>query len=580
MDKVFQGNRGLRILSAGAAVLTAILISLFNHWEPGGETWGYWFFARIFAQTGKFVILDRSPLYTLYLNLFRWLGYPASVTAEYIVTSCIVIFSLTAFFRRYLGLGLAVFATLMWLYFLQIAEPPVQKLALACSCLAIVARGAGRNKFHFALSYALLGLAYLFRNTYILMLIVFALWDIFKVIKHKGIRPLISKLRPRLAYWPVLAVIALLVLFSVRQSAHPWNNVWFASTKWFPNAGKTQLEGSLLRCEDSDGGMDFYFSSQKFRPAESISPAAVMANSKCIAKLFIRNTKNLLPIAVSLTDIFKVYSKSALRWHFKESLGFLLVALIFAIIVNGALRATKEETIILFIVSNLALICVTVLSFPKTRYMVSFIPVLILSAGWYGIKLRDKIIKWSRSISSKFIKRWLAFSGFLCVPLAVMVFSNGASNWLYLTKGLAGDLIRGKPRVLEAPDYIKGYFPEINRITRGCTGIMALESTFIGAFTGISVDKVYDVWEIPPFGEFGNPVYDGLASERVNCLLISSELKRTAGGVTNSQVRYQNYIKPYVEKLRNLGADTYELGKFGEIVILRDKKIGEKKGRK
>lgn len=557
-----------KIFSAGAIILIGVVISLFNHWEPGGETWGYWFFARIFAETGRFLILDRSPLYTLYLNLFRWLGYPASVTAEYIVTSCIVIFSLTVLFRRYLGLGLAVFVSLLWLPFLQIAEPPVQKLALACSCLAIVVRSTNRNKFYFVLSYALLGLAYAFRFTYVLMILVFAIWDIVKLIKHKGVRSLVSLLRPRLNYWPVLIVLALFIFFPLRQSVHPWNNVYFASTKWFPDQGKTQLTGSFVRHEESSQIKDVYFSTQKSFGGATTLTGMIMANPKLIAKLLLKNIKSLIPVAVSPTDIYRIYLRLPLRGYFMEPLGFLLAVLLLIIIINGAFRLGKDEATVLFIVANCALIGVTVLSLPKYRYTVPFIPVLTLSAYWYGVKLRHRIIKWSEFFASKTLKRWFALLGFLCLPALIIVFSNGTSNWLHLTTGLAGDLVRKEARILQAPNYIKGSFTQVNRLTQGCKGIMAFEHTFIGAFTVIPLDKVYDVWEIPPFGQLDNSVYSGLTTERVDCLLISNELKSGGGFANNQQVRYQDYIKPYVEKLRNLGAHTYELAKFGEMVTL------------
>ena len=84
----------------------------------------------------------------------------------------------------------------------------------------------------------------------------------------------------------------------------------------------------------------------------------------------------------------------------------------------------------------------------------------------------------------------------------------------------------------------------------------------------VPLDRVYDVWEIPPFGQLGESVYDGLRPDRVDCVLVSDSLTTVVGYATNCQIRYQNYVKPYVEQLQDVGARTYEIQGFGKAVIL------------
>ena len=127
-------------LLIGVTIIIVVCLTMFSSWEMGGETWCYWYFARVFAETGGFIVPDRSPLYTLYLNLFTWLPYPASVTAEYLVTTSITVIALVAFFRSYLGIWLALLAACIWIPYLQMNEPPVQKLALASSLVAVLLR--------------------------------------------------------------------------------------------------------------------------------------------------------------------------------------------------------------------------------------------------------------------------------------------------------------------------------------------------------------------------------------------------------------------------------------------------------
>lgn len=312
-----------------------------------------------------------------------------------------------------------------------------------------------------------------------------------------------------------------------------------------------------MRCQENDAGRDFYFSSEKFRPRESFTMAGAAASSRCIVKQLLRNTRDLLPAAAGLTDAYKVYSRRILMRHSGAAARFLAAGLLLAFIIFGAFRQAKGGVMGLFVFASLMLALVTILAQPKIRYMVPLIPVLVLGAGWYGARLRAKLDR----------RPWL---GSLCIPLAILIFSNGASNWLYMTKVLVSDLSEGKARVLEAPDYIKSNYARIKQTTAGCRGIMALESTFLGAFTSVPLNRIYDIWEIPPFGDLNGPEYAGLIPERVDCLLISSELRRMLGEPMNAQTRYQNYIRPYRDKLRGLGAAKLDLGKFGEIVILRD----------
>jgi hypothetical protein len=61
-------GRSLVLLLSAAVALGMFAFTLLSRQEISGETWGYWFFARYFAETGDFISADRSPLYTLYLN--------------------------------------------------------------------------------------------------------------------------------------------------------------------------------------------------------------------------------------------------------------------------------------------------------------------------------------------------------------------------------------------------------------------------------------------------------------------------------------------------------------------------------
>ena len=96
---------------------------------------------------------------------------------------------------------------------------------------------------------------------------------------------------------------------------------------------------------------------------------------------------------------------------------------------------------------------------------------------------------------------------------------------------------------------------------------MTSEHKYIGAFMNISLKKVYDIWEIPPFGNYNNSTYKGLHLDRIDCLLISNGLVLPAVGPTNGYIRYKNYLEPYSKYLQENGAKTYVIPKYGTVII-------------
>ena len=469
---------------AGLILLSGITLTLFSGWQPSGETWGYWYFARVFAETGKFVILDRSPLYTLYLNLFRWIGYPHCVTVEYIVTSVIVSVSLVVLFRKYMGLIWSSFAVALWLPYLQTAEPPVQKLALAFSCLAVASR---KERM---ISYSLLLVAYMFRSTYIIFLIAFGLCDLVNFLRHK---------KYPYRWWFVVATFMLLVWFRCAQSPNPWNNAWFTSTRWYPTNGKSHAQATFIHnynwayIQEKYGSFkdkDFYFTNHELFNGATTITGAVIANPQFIARHLLINAKTTIKQIYNFT----MFPKTRIR-----NMGF--VTLISALLMYGALRAGKKNMLI-FIIGNMLLICTSAVALPKGRYFVCLVPLLILSSWW-----------WSR----RFKKCWVA------VPLALMLFSNGTGVW----KG-----------ILQHPQPIRGNpaYKAICRAVDKYGSVMSLESTFVGAFTNVALDRNYDVWEIPPFKS-------DYTLDKVGCVLVSKALRTGYGPGISFQVRYDNYIK-------------------------------------
>src|SRR3989344_1623659 len=274
-------NTYFRISLVCVVILAAIVLSLFMHWEPGGESWIYWFFTRIFLETGRFTLPDRSPLYTLYLSLFQWMGYPVSLIAEHIFTYFMVLGSLVLLFRRYLGLALSTFASLLWLPFLKVAEPSVQAIGLAFSCIAVYIRTSTSKKhknYLKAASYTFFVLAYFLRGSYIVVLGVFILWDLYLILKKKDIKEIMQSFRPNINYLPFILLIALSILFMSVQSDHRFNNVWGFSSAWQPTDGKSLAETGFI-------GQSWFYIQAAFQEHHGVSHSFCMAYPSCSAIL-------------------------------------------------------------------------------------------------------------------------------------------------------------------------------------------------------------------------------------------------------------------------------------------------------
>lgn len=608
--------------AAAFAVSLGIGLSLLNPWEPGGESWGYWYFARVFSETGMFVILERSPLYVLYLNGFRWLGYPASIIVEYLITFFIVVTALIGLFRPYLGLGLAVFASLLWIPFLQWTEPPVQKLALACSCWALMARRTENRRIGKAASYALFGFAYMFRPTFIIFVPLFAAYDVLQVLKQGGVRALLTSMRPKLSHWPIWLVLGLLIWFVFRQSPNAWNNVPFSTNTYLPNPGKIAADYVFIQSFNekyiyvrygSPEGRDSYLTNRELFGGASTMMSAIRANPRFIVEQLGRNVKSSIFQAVLLTELLPT-----VKLRLPSYLSLLALITIFF----GAFRASKELSMRLFVIGSILFLISDIVFGPNLRRMHPLIPVLILSASWYGTEARSILAKISRTSKSLFwsvligiglfslylifriafappgplmlsvavtgfvialvlvaigrygshdtAQRWISLLGCLAVPLALAFLSHGPTRWVYSIKIIMRDVHHGEIRVMEDRPYsMKASFKALEPLVRDCKGVLSLdEGPFIGAFMNVPLDRVYDVLEIPPFGHLGDSVYDGLRPDRIDCVLVSDRLATGVAYGANWQPRYLNYVKPYVGQLQHMGATTYEIQGIGQAIML------------
>lgn len=571
-----------KVALAGAFLLAGTVLTMFIHWELSGESWGYWFLARLLADNGELASPGRSPLYGLYLNLFRWLDYPLCVDAEYLVTTLLMGAALTALVRPYTGLLPAVFAVLLWLPYIQQAEPPTQKLGLAVSaCAVLLRRGPSPGAPRMSASYALLLLACLFRNTYSAMLLMFAAWDSRALLKSGGVPALRAALRPRAALLPVLGALLLMAVFRFAPRSHPWNNAWITSTVWFPLKGKTLLETSFLGhlnwkyAEDRYGGpvgVDFYTTHKEaFGDAGDSALRAVLANPKLVFSHIWRNARALPLIAIELTE---------LRWINRgPRLIRALNPLILLVILLCALRlaasgprpaedgtrappgAEADPSLFIFVLGSALMTASTVLAWHKDRYVFPLVPVFILAAAFCARFLAARI-------PSRLKPSLRGAVAAAVLPLSLLLFSN-VSAWSGALTDIAEDVSSGEVRVMRTrPRSVRAARGRLVELSRDCRGILALEHTY---FTGLMpgpMDRVRDIWTLPPFSRPGEPYDPQLDPSGIDCVFVSKTLATGWGYATSYGLRYRLHIKPYAAALRGLGADLHEIPGYGHAVVL------------
>jgi hypothetical protein len=361
---------------------------------------------------------------------------------------------------------------------------------------------------------------------------------------------------------------------------------------------------------DTFVGHDHYFTNQEaFGGAKTFLDAA-MFNPKLVLEISIRNFKNLIPTGTAL-----IYVPPGMR-------GTWIYVYSFAII-YGAFRGASDWSTRMFVLASLLIVFATIISIPKVRYMLCLIPVFILAAHWYGSVLSawlkricpslkslipivgvsnllilflldfvdsrvlsnvlkafvvmsalySVIIYLADKFSAEHIKKGI-YRFALKVPtiLLLLMLSYPISHrWVGITQNLVNDIARGhSPKILTAKNSsMKNTYLDFADITKNCKGIISSEAVFWGAFLPFPKDNIYAIWEIPPFGDLNNSPYKGLTPDRVDCVDISYTLTNYIGMGGNVRLRYQNYIKPYVRKLRSLGASTYEVPNHGQIVILQ-----------
>ena len=192
-------------------------------------------------------------------------------------------------------------------------------------------------------------------------------------------------------------------------------------------------------------------------------------------------------------------------------------------------------------------------------------PILILSICWYSKQVSLIIIKYLSNYIR--IKRFLLIHSIILILLLV-VFSN--HSWKQLISDFLIDINQHEVRILEShgPEDMYGYdysmkasFEQLHSLTRDCKGILTIEYLFFGAFI-LPHDRVHSMW-------ISDYTKKSIQQNSIDCVLLSNYLMSLIPHHQDVTYNYENFIKPYVLKIKELGAETYQIPQYGEAVILK-----------
>lgn len=536
-------------------VILITSLTLFISWEPGQESIGYWYFSKILASHGEFVIPARGPIYTVYLLPFGFLPYPHSENFEYIISSIFVLYAFYILLTKLSNKYIAIFSIFLWAPFIQTAEPTPQKLALGIYFIAVLLRLNINNKNRNLWFYGLILLATLIRDIYFGIIIIYIVYDLISMIIkcNKPINKLIGFFRVKRLYIVFIPILILFAVIHYNQSKDNFNNVEFATTKWFPGDPSKMGSTALLQAfnwryiELKYGtfvGHDFYQTNHEaFGGANSLIE---LANNNPI--LFTR-------IVFENIRWFSIHFFSQLSFINNIPFKLIILPIILLLIFYGAFKYSNinnEYKLLIFSCACLALI--SILNIPKPRYMLSLIPIYVMGISYFSLFTVKRL-------GINFLTHNLVFI------LIFSIFSWGnILKWISINPNHIAleNILSFDKNSLKRSSF------KINELGVDCEGVMALEhlhlKTNLPAFQNINV---YDVWEIPPFGNYGDHYYSGLNTNRINCLFISNNFATGVGAGTNYKLRYDNYVLPYERHLMGIGAVKTEIDGYGYSIVLK-----------
>ena len=144
------------------------------------EQYGYWYFSKIFLENFTFPDTSRSPLYIIYLTLFNWIKFPYNMLSDATTSNFIATISLFFLYKEKINKFYLFLILIISIGFLHNLVPYTQSIAFGLANFAILFR-LKRNYKGLLISYIFIISSIFFRNTYLIIFLLFIFIDLFKL---------------------------------------------------------------------------------------------------------------------------------------------------------------------------------------------------------------------------------------------------------------------------------------------------------------------------------------------------------------------------------------------------------------
>ena len=444
----------------------------------------------------------------------------------------------------------------------------------------------------FSFSYLMIIAAIVCRPSFLVFFVLIIIYDLYKVILTKNTNfNSIYKFITGLI--PIIIGLVIIINILINQSNHPWNNPLGITSDWLPNGMKSMGDTAFIvnmnvAYIDKNYGsrldQDIYNTNNELFNGATSPINAIYENPKFVFTQIGKNIIHIIEKVGFLSPVTRIFNhilinpETSVIQHNKipiiGTVYFLLSLLFLLIIIYASYQMTFiiESGLgsigIFFISLIIVFFSETVFGYPQIRRLIPLFPLCMFATIYFIYKSIDIIA--SLKLKNVFVnKNKILFNKVFNLSI-ILLFTPGLTDWRLISKYLINDFENKQIHLLKERPYSPlANVKEIEEIVCDCRGIMTLEHKLLGGLTNVPTNRIYDVWEIPPFGSYGTSDYNGLVPERIDCLLISQILTNSFGASTNFQMRYDNYIKPYSNYLEGLGANTIVIPNYGKAVLLQ-----------
>ena len=521
-------------------------------YEPTGESWGYWHFAKELLLGNGFGPIERSPLYTIYLQLFTFVPQLYALKIESIITPLIGSIGLFAWTKYYYGpINAYLYSALVYPLLLSL-EPTSQSLGLALvvSGFFFVDQGLKNGQvFRVQAGFSAVLLSVLMRSTYALFWIFLVGFYLLGRSKNRRLgwhSRIIGLLQVHAS--PLLLITYLsFAIIGFYHSHHPWSNPNVATDAWLPKGSLSYISyvynyatSYATTYIPSADWSDYLTTLQTAYGGATSIPGMFLANPLEFGRTLLVNITNFCH--VGLIGFYGIISLAFRVEGGAYRCSILLLAWI--LLFFACFQAGRKDPINTWLAaSSFSIALLSATSVARNRYMITMLLPFIVSGCFYS-RIAFRLL-------SDRINHHLIPKVFIDILVSLFFSILFISYSPMQVKALVNH--QGNFSIVKST-------PDLRRVASDCKNILAYEHTYFSRFI---VDRelatISDIQSLPPRDKYIGPA-------PFDCIFVSSNLEATRSQYSNTSIRYRQQVLPAVLDMMNSGARKIQLRNYGFVV--------------